>query len=66
MPFFAGFARSAIRSDRVKDYTTRPIRTVCGTVEVRNPRMLCRECRPGMVGAFRRRRKFVPIERHRS
>lgn len=29
----------------VKDYTTRRIRTVFGTVEVRNPRwMLCRNC----------------------
>lgn len=39
----------------VTDYTTRRIRAVCGTIEVRNPRwMLCRECHPG------------PIERHRS
>lgn len=38
---------------RVKDYTTRRIRTVFGTVEVRNPRwMLCRACHPGMVVAF--------------
>ena len=34
----------------VKDYTTRRIRTVFGTVEVRNPRwMLCRSCHPGFV-----------------
>lgn len=37
----------------VKDYTTRRIRTVFGTVRVRNPRwMLCSDCHPGMVGAF--------------
>ncbi|MCY1745385.1 hypothetical protein [Ensifer sp. SL37] len=37
----------------VKDYTTRRIRTVFGTVEVRNPRWeLCRDCHPGMAGAF--------------
>lgn len=37
----------------VKDYTTRRIRTVFGTVNVRNPRwMLCRDCHPGMIGAF--------------
>lgn len=37
----------------VKDYTTRRIRTVFGTVKVRNPRwMLCRDCHPGMIGAF--------------
>ena len=37
----------------VKDYTTRQIRTVFGTVEVRNPRwMICRDCYPGMVVAF--------------
>lgn len=37
----------------VKDYTTRQIRTVFGTVKVRNPRwMLCRDCYPGMDGAF--------------
>ncbi len=37
----------------VKDYTKRRIRTVFGTVEVRNPRwMLCRDCHPGMVAAF--------------
>lgn len=36
----------------VKDYTTRRIRTVFGTVEVRNPRwMLCRDCHPGMDAA---------------
>lgn len=37
----------------VKDYTTRQIRTVFGTVKVRNPRwMLCRDCYPGMDIAF--------------
>ena len=37
----------------VKDYTTRRIRTVFGTVEVRNPRwMLCRNCHPGFALAF--------------
>ena len=37
----------------VKDYTTRRIRTVFGTVEVRNPRwMLCRDCHPGLAFAF--------------
>ena len=41
---------------RVKNYTMRRIRTVCGTAEVRNPRwMLCRDCHPGMVVASRRR-----------
>jgi alanine racemase len=37
----------------VKDYTTRRVRTVFGTVEVRNPRwMLCRNCHPGFALAF--------------
>lgn len=37
----------------VKDYTTRRIRTVFGTVEVRNPRwMLCHDCHPGFALAF--------------
>ena len=37
----------------VKDYTRRRIRTVFGTVEVRNPRwMLCRNCHPGFALAF--------------
>ena len=37
----------------VKDYTSRRIRTVFGTVEVRNPRwMLCRNCHPGFAFAF--------------
>jgi hypothetical protein len=37
----------------VKDYTTRRIKTVFGTVEVRNPRwMLCRNCHPGFALAF--------------
>ena len=37
----------------VKDYTTRRIRTVFGTAEVRNPRwMLCRDCHPGFALPF--------------
>lgn len=45
----------------VKDYTTRRIRTVFGTVEVRSPRwMLCRECHPGMVGAFAPLKEICP------
>ena len=37
----------------VKDYTPRRIRTVFGTVEVRNPcLMLCRDCHPGLAFAF--------------
>ena len=37
----------------VKDYTTRQIRTVFGTVEVRNSRwMICQDCFQGMVVAF--------------
>ncbi len=37
----------------VKDYTVRRLRTVFGTVEVRNPRwMLCQDCYPGMIAAF--------------
>ncbi len=37
----------------IEDYTTRRIRTVFGTVEVRNPRwMLCRNCHPDFVLAF--------------
>ena len=45
----------------VKDYTSRRIRTVFGTVEVRNPRwMLCRECHPGMVGAFAPLKEICP------
>lgn len=37
----------------IKDYTARQIRTVFGTVKVRNPRwMLCRDCHPGMHTAF--------------
>jgi hypothetical protein len=37
----------------VKDDTTRRLRTVFGTVEVRNPRwMLCRDCHPGFALAF--------------
>ena len=45
----------------VKDYTTRRIRTVFGTVEVRNPRwMLCGYCHPGMVVAFASLREICP------
>jgi hypothetical protein len=37
----------------VKDYTTRKIRTVFGTVEVKNPRwMLCQRCHPGLCMAI--------------
>jgi hypothetical protein len=45
----------------IKDYTARRIRTVFGTVEVRNPRwMLCRDCYPGMVGAFAPLKEICP------
>jgi len=45
----------------VKDYTTRRIRTVFGTVEVGNPRwMLCRDCHPGMVVAFAPPKEICP------
>jgi hypothetical protein len=45
----------------VKDYTKRRIRTVFGTVEVRNPRlMLCRDCHPGMVGGFTVLKEICP------
>lgn len=45
----------------VKDYTSRRIRTVFGTVEVRNPRwMLCRDCHPGMDGAFAPLKEIYP------
>jgi hypothetical protein len=45
----------------VKDYTTRRIRTVFGTVEVRNPRwMLCRDCHPGMGAAFAPLKEICP------
>lgn len=38
---------------RVKNYTTRRIRTVFGIEEVRNSRwMLCRDCHPGVIVAF--------------
>ncbi|MER8603352.1 hypothetical protein NKH48_06125 [Mesorhizobium sp. M1233] len=51
--FFAGFARIAILSGRSRTSRHAGLRTVFGTVEVRNPRwMLCRECDPGIVGAF--------------
>jgi hypothetical protein len=37
----------------VKDYTTRKIRTVFGTVEVKSPRwMLCQRCHPGLCMAL--------------
>ena len=37
----------------VKDYTTRKIRTVFGTIEVKNPRwMLCPRCLPHICMAF--------------
>lgn len=45
----------------VKDYTTRQIRTVFGTVEVRNPRwMICRDCYPSMVVAFAPLKEICP------
>ena len=45
----------------VKDYTKRRIRTVFGTVEVRNPRwMLCQDCHPGMVGGFTVLKEICP------
>jgi hypothetical protein len=45
----------------VKDYTSRRIRTVFGTVEVRNPRwMLCQHCHPGMDGAFAPLKEICP------
>ena len=45
----------------VKDYTARRIRTVFGTVEVRNPRwMLCQDCHPGMDGAFAPLKEICP------
>lgn len=45
----------------VKDYTTRRIRSVFGAIEVSNPRwMLCRECYPGMVGAFTPLKEICP------
>jgi hypothetical protein len=45
----------------IKDYTTRQIRTVFGTVEVRNPRwMLCRDCCPGMDGTFAPLKEICP------
>jgi len=45
----------------VKDYTTRRIRTVFGTVEVRNPRwMLCRNCYPGFALAFAPLQEICP------
>lgn len=45
----------------VKDYTTRRIRTVFGTVKVRNPRwMLCQDCYPGVVIAFAPLQEICP------
>jgi hypothetical protein len=45
----------------VKDYTTRRIRTVFGTVEIRNPRwMLCRSCHPGLALAFAPLQEICP------
>ena len=44
----------------VKDYTTRRIRTVFGTVKVRNPRwMMCSDCL-GLVGAFAPLKEICP------
>jgi len=45
----------------VKDYTTRRIRTVFGTVEVRNPRwMLCRNCHPAFAFPFAPLQEICP------
>ena len=45
----------------VKDYTRRRIRTVFGTVEVRNPLwMLCQDCYPGMASAFAPLKEICP------
>lgn len=45
----------------VKDYTKRRIRTVFGTVEVRNPRwVLCPDCHPGIAGAFAPLKEICP------
>jgi len=45
----------------VKDYTTRRVRTVFGTVKVRNPRwVLCQDCYPGMVAAFAPLKEICP------
>jgi hypothetical protein len=45
----------------VKDYTKRRIRTIFGSVEVRNPRwMLCPDCHPGMVGGFTVLKEICP------
>lgn len=45
----------------IKDYTARQIRTVFGVVEVRNPRwMLCRDCYPGIDGAFAPLKEICP------
>ncbi|SCB39262.1 hypothetical protein GA0061102_102986 [Rhizobium miluonense] len=45
----------------VKDYTTRRLRTVFGTMEVRNPRwMLCRYCYPSMIAAFAPLKEICP------
>ncbi|OWK23146.1 hypothetical protein AJ87_41625 [Rhizobium yanglingense] len=45
----------------VKDYTTRRIGTVFGTVKVRNPRwMMCSDCYSGMVGAFAPLKEICP------
>jgi hypothetical protein len=45
----------------VKDWTTRRIRTVFGTVEVRNPRwMLCRNCHPAFALPFAPLQEICP------
>jgi hypothetical protein len=45
----------------VEDYTKRCIRTVFGTVEVKNPRwMLCQNCHPGMVAGFTVLKEICP------
>jgi hypothetical protein len=45
----------------VKDHTLRRIRTVFGTVKVRNPRwMLCQDCHPGVDGAIAPMKEICP------
>ncbi|MBU4530877.1 MAG: hypothetical protein KUA37_14300 [Desulfomicrobium sp.] len=45
----------------VKDYTSRRIRTVFGTAEVRIPRWrLCQDCHPGMDGAIAPLKEICP------
>ncbi len=60
IPFTAVSARTATRSGS-KDYTTRRIKTVFGTVKVRNPRwMMCSDCYLGMVTTFAPLKEICP------